>query len=440
MAKAENLMVEQLKNNFKAFEARLNGISKNQWHQMRKEAIDAFTSNGFPGVKDEEYRYTPIGKAIEKNFDLSMLGIETPETGTFVPVFSKEHAIHIFIRNGKIDHENLNDISEAGVEVCSLKDALVQYPKEIESHLGKYANVHKDSFAALNMAFSNDGVFIKIPRNTQLEKPLIVHYITEGKGEEKIFQTRNLIIAEEGSNAKIIESYTNSDNIRQFSNHVTEIVVKANANFNFYKLQNQGNQAYHIDSTYISQLRDSTLQSYVLTLEGKIIRNNLNIILDGENCEAHMFGLYVIHEDSHIDNHTSVDHKAPNCYSNEVYKGILDNNSKGVFNGKVFVRQDAQKTNAYQSNKNILLTDTATINTKPQLEIWADDVSCSHGCTTGQLDEEQLFYLRSRGIGKSSARAMLLHAFVNDVLDKIEIDFLHDYFNSEMYNRLDWES
>jgi Fe-S cluster assembly protein SufD len=150
-----------------------------------------------------------------------------------------------------------------------------------------------------------------------------------------------------------------------------------------------------------------------------------------------MFGLYVAHEDTHIDNHTSVDHKVANCFSNEIYKGILDDHSKGVFNGKIFVRKDAQKTNAFQSNKNILLSDTATINTKPQLEIWADDVSCSHGCTTGQLDEEQLFYLRSRGISKSKAKAMLLHAFVNDVVDEIEVGFLHDFINDEMYNRLD---
>ena len=215
------------------------------------------------------------------------------------------------------------------------------------------------------------------------------------------------------------------------------MIVGANSNVNYYKLQNQNNKSYHIDNTFISQSRDSVVQTYTFTLEGKIIRNNLNYILQEENCEAHMFGLYVAREEGHIDNHTSVDHKVANCYSNEIYKGILDDNSKGVFNGKIFVRQDAQKTNAFQTNKNILLTDTASINTKPQLEIWADDVSCSHGCTTGQLDEEQLFYLRSRGISKSSAKAMLLHAFVNDVLDKINIPFLHDFINDEMYNRLD---
>jgi Fe-S cluster assembly protein SufD len=211
----------------------------------------------------------------------------------------------------------------------------------------------------------------------------------------------------------------------------------SNAFFNYYKLQNQNNTSFHIDNTFIAQRRDSKVQAFTISLEGKMVRNNLNFQLEEENTEAHMFGLYVAHGDTHIDNHTVVDHKVANCYSNEIYKGILDDNSKGVFNGKIFVQPDAQKTNAFQSNKNILLSDTATINTKPQLEIWADDVSCSHGCTTGQLDEEQLFYLRSRGIGKSKATAMLLHAFVNDVLDKIELDFLHDFVNDEMYNRLD---
>jgi Fe-S cluster assembly protein SufD len=276
-----------------------------------------------------------------------------------------------------------------------------------------------------------------VQKNKTIEKPILIHYTSSAHPVSSSIQSRNLVIVEQGAKANIVESFSSESEIEMFRNHVSEVVVGANAFVNYYKLQNQNKATYLIDNTYISQYRDSKVQAFTVSLEGKIIRNNLNFLLEDENSEAHMFGLYVAHEDTHIDNHTSVDHKFPNCFSNEIYKGILDDHSKGVFNGKIFVQQDAQKTNAFQSNKNILLSDTATINTKPQLEIWADDVSCSHGCTTGQLDEEQLFYLRSRGISESKAKAMLLHAFVNDVIDEIEVSFLHDFINDEMYNRLD---
>ena len=435
-----NQMIEQLKDKFKTFETHLNGASKSSWHQLRKEALETFVKNGLPLAKDEEYRHTHIGRALEKTFDFSNLAqLAESQNHEEKPLFHDANAIHIFINNGVVNKAKLKNLTFSGLDILTLQEASEKFPGDVEAHFGKYADVKKDPFTALNTAFSYEGVFIKIHKNTKIEKPIILHYSSENAGA-KVFQSRNLVIVEPGAQANIIESYTSTNTEEQFSNHVSEIVVGANANFNYFKLQNQSNSSYHIDNTFISQAGDNVVNSFTLTLEGKIIRNNLNYLLEGENCEAHMFGLYVVHKDGHVDNHTSVDHKVAHCYSNEVYKGILDDHSKGVFNGKIFVRQDAQKTNAFQSNKNILLTDTASINTKPQLEIWADDVSCSHGCTTGQLDEEQLFYLRSRGISKSSARAMLLHAFVNDVLDKIGIDFLHDYVNDEMYNRLDWNS
>lgn len=431
-------MIEQLKNNFSAFETHLNGASKSNWHQLRKEAFAYFTEHGLPKAKDEEYRYTHIGRVVEKSVDFS--GLQPGATsGSQVeaPLFHDVDAIHVFISNGIVDADKLAAFSHDGIEILTLKQAASKYPKEVEQHIGKYSNEKKDPFAALNTAFSYEGIFLKVNKNTVLDKPVILHYTNGAAEESSVILSRNLMIIERGAQAEIIESYTSADSNQQFSNHVSEILVEANANLKYFKLQNQNDKAYHIDNSIITQHRDSVVKSYTFTLEGKIIRNNLSYVLEEENCEAHMFGLYVTHRDAHVDNHTSVDHKVANCYSNEIYKGILDDTSKGVFNGKIFVRPDAQKTNAFQSNKNILLTDTASVNTKPQLEIWADDVSCSHGCTTGQLDEEQLFYLRSRGINKSSAKAMLLHAFVNDVLDKIEIDFLHDFINDEMYNRLD---
>lgn len=432
-------MIDQLKDNFKAFEINLNGARKSSWHQLRKEALASFEQNGgFPKVKDEEYRYTHIKRVLEKTFDFSNLsGISENMVHHEQLLFHDEDAHHIFINNGVVNKVKLKNLGHPKLDILSLQEAFKKYPEVIETNLGKLAGVNKDPFTALNTAFSHEGIFINIHKNALIEKPIILHYSTDGTSGNNVFQSRNLIMVGQGAQANIIESYTSASTENQFSNHVSEIIVGANANINYFKLQNQSNRSYHIDNSYISQARDSVASSYTFTLEGKLIRNNLNYILEGENCEAHMFGLYTGREDGLIDNHTSVDHKVPNCFSNEIYKGILDDTSKGVFNGKIFVRKDAQKTNAFQTNKNILLTDTASINTKPQLEIWADDVSCSHGSTTGQLDEEQLFYLRSRGISKSSARAMLLHAFVNDVIDKIKIDFLHDFINNEMYQRLD---
>lgn len=431
-------MIEQLKDRFKAFEAELNGAGQGAWHELRTEALSAFEAKGFPAPKDEEYRYTHIGRALQKNIDFSRTASYKSETErTEKPLFHEANAIHIYVNNGIVDQELIGEVSEKGLEISTLKEAIAQNPEEVIAHLGKYTKSDNDPFTALNTAFSYEGVFIKVSKNAVIEKPILIHYTSSSNPASSSIQSRNLVIIEQSAKASIIESFSSESEVGIFRNHVSEIVVGANAKANYYKLQNQNKSTYLIDNTYISQNRDSNVQAFTVSLEGKIIRNNLNFLLEEENCEAHMFGLYVSHEDTHIDNHTSVDHKVANCYSNEIYKGILDDHSKGVFNGKIFVRPDAQKTNAFQSNKNILLSDTATINTKPQLEIWADDVSCSHGCTTGQLDQEQLFYLRSRGISESKAKAMLLHAFANDVIDKIEVDFLHDFINDEMYNRLD---
>ena len=429
--------MEQLKNDFKAFESQLNGEGKTEWHGIRKKAFDSFVENGFPSVKNEEYKYTHIGRAIKKCFDSDKLNVIGSEAASVKKsVFQLEDAIHIYVSNGIVNKEFIPEIAIDGVELMTIKDAFKQHQALVLKHLGNHLANSDDPFAALNTAFSYEGVFIKVDKNHQLKRPIIIHYQNDTEVASN-FQSRNLILIEKGADAKILEVFSNKSDSESFTNHVSEIAVAENAHLKYYKLQEQGNNSYHVDNTLISQARDSNVTTFTISLEGKIIRNNLNFSLEDEKSEAHMFGLYVAHGESHIDNHTSVDHKVPNCFSNEVYKGILDNNSKGVFNGKIFVRPDAQKTNAFQSNKNILLSDTATINTKPQLEIWADDVSCSHGCTTGQLDDEQLFYLRSRGIGKSKARAMLLHAFVNDVLDKIEIGFLKEYIDKEMYNRLD---
>ncbi|MBC8488351.1 MAG: Fe-S cluster assembly protein SufD, partial [Bacteroidetes bacterium] len=249
-------------------------------------------------------------------------------------------------------------------------------------------------------------------------------------------QQRNLIVAGKDSHISIIDSYNTIGNNYNFLNTVTEIYAGENSQVHYCKIQNDGDNSIHVGTTQVQQEKNSHFNSATVSWGGNITRNNLNSFLNGMGCECHMYGAFILSGEQHVDNHTLVDHAAPNCYSNELYKGILDDNSTGVFNGKVMVRKDAQKTNAYQSNKNILLTDTATMNTKPQLEIFADDVKCSHGATTGQLNKEELFYLRTRGIDKDEARAMLLYAFASEVIQTIEISPLRNILFDKLNEKL----
>jgi Fe-S cluster assembly protein SufD len=238
------------------------------------------------------------------------------------------------------------------------------------------------------------------------------------------------------SEVTVVEKFDSIGSNPNFSNIVTEAIVAENASLNFYSIQADHGNRYQFGQTTIRQANHSRVNTYTFTLDGKFVRNNLHLQLDGEGCESHMYGLYLLHGDTLADNHTVADHRKPNSFSNELYKGVLEGNAKGIFNGKIFVRPQAQKTNAFQSNRNILLSEKATINTKPQLEIWADDVKCSHGCTTGQLDEEAMFYLRSRGIEKNTARAMMLYAFVAEVLENIPNESLKVFIDALVSERL----
>ena len=287
--------------------------------------------------------------------------------------------------------------------------------------------------------YCNDGSFVHIEKNKVIEQPIIIYNISDASANEAVSFPRNLILAEQGSQACIVEIFSTIGENNSFSNSVTEIVVEENVNLQYYKLSNDGAKSFHVGLANAIQAKNSTFTAHSYSFGGGMIRNNLHVDQNGENCTTNMYGLYLLNGNSHVDNHTEVDHKQPNSYSNELYKGIFDEKSTGVFNGKIFVREAAQKTNAFQSNKNILLTDNATINTKPQLEIWADDVKCSHGCTTGQMDNDALFYLRARGIDKDQARAMLLYAFTIDVLDKVTIAPLKKHINAIIAARFNQE-
>lgn len=432
-------MEELFINNFKTFESELNGNAKGHFHDIRKKAISSFENLGIPKVKNEEYKYTNLGKALKGSFDFGnpSVGGDLDEKAIAKHLIPNLDANILVFINGEYSEENSSIISPSDqIQIKTLKEAFEENIPEAQSHFAKYADYEQDAYVALNTGFSLGGLFIHVPKNKVVEKPVAIYFINDATKGQTYNQPRNLFVAGENSQASFIEVFKTEGDAESFSNAVTEIVVNRSAHLTYHKIQNDLNTTFHVGATQVWQDHQSNFSAYTITLNGGMIRNNMNIVQDGEGCESHMYGLYLIDGKTHVDNHTAVDHRQPNSFSNELYKGILEEKSRGVFNGKVYVRQAAQKTNAFQSNKNILLSDKATINTKPQLEIWADDVKCSHGCTTGQLDKDALFYLQARGLSKTSARALLLYAFAMDVLESMKLEPLKTYLEEIISDRL----
>ena len=387
----------------------------------RAEALSQFLAAGFPTKKDEEYKYTDLSEAVNKQYSL------VPKQEFHITKeqldqlhLGEEHFDFIVFVNGKFQ-KALSKISVENAEFLTLNNAFSSNKDLIE----KYFNQIKPkntAFTALNDALFSDGFFLFVPKNTVIEKPIHLFYISENQDENVFYTTRNLLIVEEGVKVEVIESHHNFDETYTFTNSVTEIFVGKNAKADWHKLQNDSQTTYLVDSTFAKQERDSLATVNTFAFGGKLVRNNLDFIHTGENINSFMNGITIIGNEQLVDHHTAVHHNEPNCESYQNYKGVFKDKAHGVFNGKVFVNKIAQKTNAYQQNNNILLSEGATIDTKPQLEIFADDVKCSHGCTVGQLNDEALFYLRARGISKKEAQALLLYAFANDAMENIDIE------------------
>ncbi len=404
----------------------------------RARALEALRRLGMPAPKNEEYKYTPITRVLEKNF--SFVPSDAPGPLTGIDEFripNLEDAITVFFIDGvySLDHST-TEHGIPGVTIMPLDQALAEKHPAAIRHFGRYADINSDALTAWNTAAWTHGLLIHISENTVLEKPVVIYHLSNATAGEIIAVNRNLVVAGKNSEATIIERFDSRGSANHFSNLVAEVVVEEDARLNFASLQNDRGNRYQFGLTEFYQERSSLLNTYTFSLSGKLIRNNLHLRLDGENIESHMYGLYLLGKDTHADNHTTVDHMKPHSFSNELYKGIMDDNARGVFNGKIFVRPNAQKTNAFQANRNILLSEKATVNTKPQLEIWADDVKCSHGCTSGQLDEEAMFYLRSRGLSKDTAQAMMLYAFAAEVIEKVSNENLRKYLDREVSDRL----
>jgi Fe-S cluster assembly protein SufD len=406
-------------------------------NDQRKSALSFFEKTGLPGSKQEEYRFTPLTKNLEKNFKWNTI-VSTPSIDSIDNFLIPDLDANILVFINGSYSETLSKIisPESEVKIKTLTQAFKSDSEAIASYLDKVLHPESDLFAAMNSALWQEGLFIHVPENTTVTKPVFLLHVNDAVKEQVIVHSRVLGILEKGSQLSVVEKFDSTGENPVFHNFSEEWVVKEKSHLEYCKVQNDAGKSYQVANTVIHQSDNSLLNTFTLTLNGQLVRNNLGIVIDGENCESHFYGLYLLNGNTLGDNHTVVDHKKPNSFSNEMYKGIMDGNSKGVFNGKIFVRPHAQKTNAFQSNRNILVSDAATVNTKPQLEIWADDVKCSHGCTSGQLDEEALFYLRSRGISATIAKAMLLYAFAAEVLTPIQNETLKLYLDGLIAERL----
>jgi Fe-S cluster assembly protein SufD len=382
---------------FERMERELAASGSPAIHRLRKAAAARFSELGFPGPRDEEWRFTPTAPLTRTPFEPVSPGLASNSCSFSTPQLPK------------------------GVIVCGLSEAMNKHVSLIEQHLARYADWKKQPFTALNTAFLRDGLFVYVPQGIILEEPLFLDFLAGKEGDGCVWHPRCLIIIGENSQVTLVEGYIGSTEAVYFTNAVTEIIVGAGAHVDHHKLQREGKQAVHMAVMQVQVGQGAKFSSHAVTQGGEWVRNEINAVFEGEGGECTLNGLYQASGQQFVDNHTFIDHAYPHCASHELYKGILDGKARGVFNGKIYVRQDAQKTDAKQTNQTLLLSDDATINTKPQLEIYADDVKCTHGATVGQLDAESIFYLRSRGIGLAEARSLLTYAFANDIVSRIRV-------------------
>jgi len=397
-----------------------------------------FSAWGLPAIKHEEWKYTRIRNVFNDKMIVSNAGSVNSVQQYFLPGQLAKNAI-VFV-NG-VYNASLSNITEneGTLVVKSLSTAAADEDAAfVKTNLGHSQRYHQDGINALNAAFAAGGVYIKVKKGKLVSHPVAIYHITDASTGFMFSQPRILVNVEQAAEVTILETYTKIGNDDSLTNEVIEICAAQDAIVNYIKIQDEGKGTHHAGTTHIRQLAKCVTHAVTLTLSGNIVRNNLNMVMEAANSESHMYGLYLLNGETLADNHTIVDNQQPNCLSNELYKGIMDEKSTGVFNGKIFVRQDAQKTNAYQSNKNILIGDSASANTKPQLEIFADDVKCSHGCTVGKLDQDAMFYLKARGISEENARALLLHAFAVDILDQIKDEEIRAYADQLISARLSY--
>ena len=410
---------DKLLSSYVAFEDHID--TNTEIHEIRSKALENFDKLGFPTKKLEAWKYTSLNTILKNDYSIF------PDRGRTVELADvKKYFIHdidtykvVFI-DGKYS-SFLSETTHDNFDVCLMSSALskAKYKPVIQKYFNKVAK--QDNLTSLNTAFVSEGAYIHIPKNIEVQKPIQIINFTTGSEPATMTQPRNLIVVEENSHVQIIERHQSLTVNAVLSNVVTEVFAAKSATVDYYKIQNDHSNASLVDNTYVNQKSNSVVAVHTFSFGGNITRNNLNFFQNGEHIDSILKGVTIIEGKQHVDHHTLVHHIEPNCESHQDYKGIYDERSTGVFNGKVVVEKEAQKTNAYQQNNNVLVSDKATINAKPQLEIFADDVKCSHGCTIGQLDDDALFYMQQRGIPKKEGRGLLMFAFANTVLESVKI-------------------
>ena len=411
---------DKLLASFMAFEEKIK--DNEDLHEVRNHAIKNFENKGFPTKKEEAWKYTSLNAILKNDFSVFPKKDNAIEFKDVKKYFLHEIDTYKVVFIDGIFSSFLSSTTHEGLDVCLMSSALTKpkYKMVIDNYFNQIAS-KEESLTSLNTAFSLEGAYINIPKSKVVEKPIEIIYFSTGNEAALMVQPRNLVIVGENAHVQIVERHQSLNSNPVLTNSVTEVFAQKRAIVDYYKIQNDVQTANLIDNTYIAQKQESRVAVHTFSFGGNITRNNLNFYHQGERIDSTLKGITIIGDKQHVDHYTLVQHATPNCESHQNYKTILHDNSTGVFNGKIFVEKEAQKTDAFQQNNNILIGDKATINAKPQLEIFADDVKCSHGCTIGQLDESAMFYMQQRGIPKKEAKALLMYAFTSEVTNSIKI-------------------
>lgn len=422
--------VERLGNYLEVFdELQKRAAGQPAWlRELREHAFTRFCQTGFPTTKDEDWRFTNASAISQTSFNLSPDAHRPIKRADLKSFEIPGVACWLVFVNGRFAPE-LSDSGSlpSGVKAGSLAEEIANNPKALEAHLGRYINSGRDGFSALNTAFIEDGAYVHLARRTVLDAPIHLLFVSAADGRPAMAHPHTLIVAEDETQAGIIEDYVTVGSGAFFSNVVTELVAGENAVVSHYLIEREDLQAYNVSTLRLQQARSANVSSHSVLLGGALVRNNVHPVLAGEGCECLINGLFIGNGRQHMDNYMLVEHASPHCSSRQFYNGILDGNSHGVFHGRIIVHKDAQKTDAKQTNRNLLLSDNAQIDTKPQLEIYADDVKCTHGATIGQIEENALFYMRSRGIDEVTARQLLLFAFATESLERMKSHVVRGY-------------
>jgi len=428
---------------FETFEKQTGAKAPAWIRSVRKEALSRFIQLDFPTLRDEEWKYTSVEAIVKNsyrfNFESERDGLSIEKLSSFLIGRSKWPRL-VFINGIYCKELSSPPKSSKGLLVASLWEAFSAGSDMIESHLAREADFNGNIFTALNTAFLQDGALILLRKGEVLEDPVHLLFVSPSRGEKVISQPRNLVLLEEGSRASVIESYVSPGEDPYFTNAVTEVHLSQGAGLQHCKIQQESRSAFHVATTEVSLDQASSLTSHSISTGARVARNNLNVSLKGEGASCLLNGLYLVRGTQHTDHHTVIDHILPHGTSRQNYKGILNDKSRAVFNGKIFVRRDAQKTDAHQTNKNLLLSQGATADTKPQLEIDADDVKCTHGAAVGALDEAMIFYVKSRGLDETGARDLLTYGFATEITGEVKIEPLRSHLDQLVWKFLERES